>query len=81
MAHLWQRRVHILAVSRDHQNYLTALLQAVTHLVANRRFHHQWRPASYGADSPASARCSGSAKSRKLASPKTARKVWVVTKV
>lgn len=67
--------------------YLAALLQAATRLHANRQVHDQRRPASYradgsgGADRPASASSSGSGKSRKLSSPKTARKLSVVIKV
>ena len=66
---------------------LAALLRAATRLHAGRQFHDRGRTASYGADAsdgadrPASASCSGSGRSRKLSSPKTARKVSVVTKV
>ena len=66
---------------------LVALLRAATRLQADRQFHGQGRAASYGTDasdkpdSPASASCSGSGRSRKLSSPKAARKVSVVTKV
>ena len=60
---------------------LADLLQTATRLHANRLPRDHRPIVSQRVDSPASASCSGSGRSRKLASPKAARKVSVVTKV